>query len=105
MEEQVFNLLINGGANVAFAAFLYFQNKELKSRADEREHKLEVREEMIRDRYDKVIADYQKKEELTRESMVKELQEFDKRLTILEQKLEYIQEIVSEIKTRFQRVV
>jgi len=104
MEEEAINLLINGGANVAFAAFLYFQNKQLQKRADEREEKLEARELMIRDRYDKVIADYQKKEEIIRESMVKELHEFDKRLTVLEQKIEQINDIVSEIKARFQRV-
>lgn len=104
MEEEALNLLINGGANLAFAAFLYFQNKELKQRADDREKKLEERELMIREKYEKVISDYQKKEEVIRESMVKELHEFDKRLTILEQKIEQIQEIVSDIKSRFQRV-
>lgn len=105
MEEQIMPLLVNGGANFAFAVFLYMQNKELKQRADDREAKLETREIQLRDRYDEVIKDYQKKEETMRESLVKEIVEVDKRISLMEQRLDSIYETVSEIKTKFQRVV
>ena len=45
MEGEMLQLLMSGGANVAFAVFLYTQNKDLQRRADEREAKAEIDEE------------------------------------------------------------
>jgi len=104
MEEQVLNLMLNGGANIAFAYFLYTQNKELQKRADEREAKQDAREKELRDRYDTVIKDMQTREVQVRETLVKEINDLDKRMTLLEQKMELIYKIVDEIKARFLRV-
>ena len=72
MEQEAMNLLINGGANVAFAGFLFWQYKEQQKRADEREEKAEKKEEELRRRYDAVIADYRDKEEKVRQSLEKD---------------------------------
>jgi tRNA A58 N-methylase Trm61 len=103
-EQEVFQLLMNGGANVAFAAFLWYQNRDQQRRADEREAKSEIKEKELRDRYDKVILDLQAREDAIRQDIVKEINDLDKRLTLLEQKLEHISKVVDEIKAKFFRV-
>ena len=67
--------------------------------------KQELREKELRDRYDKVIVDMQAREDAMRTQIVKEINDLDKRMSLLEQKLEQITIIVNEIKARFQRVV
>jgi hypothetical protein len=104
-EQDLFHLIMSGGANAAFAAFLWYQNREQQARADEREKKQELREKELRDRYDKVIVDMQAREDAMRTQIVKEINDLDKRMSLLEQKLEQITIIVNEIKARFQRVV
>ena len=59
----------------------------------------------MRDRYDKVIVDLQAREDAIRSEIVKEISDLDKRMSLLEQKLEQINRIVEEIKARFTRVV
>jgi|TARA_R100000231_G_scaffold139571_1_gene121332 hypothetical protein len=104
-EEQILSLLMQGGPNVAFAMFLLWQYKEQQKRADDRETKNEVREKELRDRYDKVIADLQAREDAMRTEIVKEISDLDKRMSLLEQKLDIINKVVEEIKAKFQRVV
>jgi len=105
MEQDIIHLMMNGGSNVAFGIFLYWQYMEQRKRADEREAKQEAREKELRDRYDKVIADLQAREDAMRVEIVKEINDLDKRMSLLEQKLEQINIIVGEIQNRFQRVV
>lgn len=104
-EQDVMQILMNGGANAAFAAFLWWQNRDQQARADKREKKQELREQQLRDRYDKVIMDLQAREDAIRTEIVKEINDLDKRMSLLEQKLEQITIIVNEIKARFQQVV
>ena len=101
MEENLLHLILNGGANVAFGLFLYMQNKELKDRADAREEKQDLREKELRERYDKVIADMQAREDTIRRELVSEINDLDKKVTMLETKIEHIFKIVDEIKARF----
>ena len=103
MEQEFINLLLNGGANIAFGMFLYMQNKELQKRADSREAKQEKKEENLRARYDKVISDMQTREDAIRKELVSEINDMDKRLTMLETKIEHIFNIVDEIKAKFVR--
>lgn len=103
-EQELIQILMNGGANVAFAAFLWYQNRDQQKRADDRESKAEVKERELRDRYDKVIVDLQAREDKMREDVVKEIGDLDKRMTLLEQKLSHISQVVDEIKARFMRV-
>ena len=104
MEQEFINLLLNGGANIAFGLFLYMQNNELQKRADSREAKQEKKEENLRARYDKVISDMQTREDEIRKELVSEINDLDKRLTMLETKIEHIFNIVDEIKAKFVRV-
>lgn len=93
IEENMINVLMQGGSNVAFAMFLLWQYKEQQKRSD-------VRELDLRNRYDKVIIDLQSREDKMREEVVKEIGDLDKRMTLLEQKLEMIGAVVNEIKQK-----
>ena len=104
MEEPLTQVMMNGGANAAFALFLLWQYKDQQKRADEREAKNEANIKELRGRYDQVIKDYQDKEEKVRQSLEKELVDVDKRLSMMETKLESIVEAVQEIKQKFLRV-
>lgn len=104
MEAEIFQLLMSGGANVAFAIFLYTQNKDLQRRADEREAKAEVKEQELRARYDGVIKDMQEKEETIRQTIVQEMTDIDKRMSLLEQSVSTLSTMISEIKASLIRV-
>ena len=103
-EQELVQILMNGGANVAFAAFLWYQNRDQQRRADEREAKAEVKEKELRDRYDAVILGLQAREDAMRQDIVKEISDLDKRLTLLEQKLEHISKVVDLIKATLLKV-
>ena len=104
MEGEVVQLFISGGANAAFAVYLYTQNKDLQRRADQREAKQEQKEEQLRARYDKVISDMQVKEETIRETILQEVNDLDKRMSLLEQSITTFSTIISEIKASLIRV-
>ena len=104
MEPDIMHMLMNGGANLAFGIFLYSQNKDLQKRADEREAKQDRKEEELRARYDKVISELQAKEDTIRRELVTEINDLDKRMSLLEQKTNMVAEIVQEIKNKFVRV-
>jgi flagellar motility protein MotE (MotC chaperone) len=104
MEEPITNLLMSGGANAAFAMFLLWQYKDQQKRADERESKNEANIKELRGRYDDVIKGYQDKEEKIRQSLEKDLTDVERRLALLEQKVDHIVDIVQEIKAKFLRV-
>ena len=104
MEEPITNLLMSGGANAAFAMFLLWQYKDQQKRADEREAKNEANIKELRGRYDDVIKGYQDKEEKIRQSLEKDLTDVERRLALLEQKVDHIVDIVQEIKAKFLRV-
>ncbi len=93
IEENMINVLMQGGSNVAFAMFLLWQYKEQQKRSDSRELDL-------RNRYDRVIIDLQSREDKMRKEVVKEIGDLDKRMTLLEQKLEMIGAVVNEIKQK-----
>lgn len=117
-ETQLIELLINGGAQGCFAAFLlwqfFYQQKRLDARdkrSEEREDKLRERYEKdqiaLRARYDDVIKMYQDKEEKIRESIVMEISKIDAQISQLERKvdeltnkLQILSESVQEMKLR-----
>jgi hypothetical protein len=103
--DQIMSLLMQGGPNVAFAMFLLWQYKEQQKRADDRETKNEVREKELRERYDKIIGDLYAREDAMRNDIVKEISDLDKRMSLLEQKLDIINKVVEEIKAKFLRVM
>jgi len=104
MEGELLQMLMSGGANVAFAIFLYTQNKELQKRADERELKAEQKIEALRERYDSVIADYKNKEVELRDTIVREMADLDKRMSLIEQSMTNISTVIAEIKSALMRV-
>ncbi len=104
MEGELLQMLMSGGANVAFAIFLYTQNKELQKRADSREAKAEQKIEELRERYDSVIADYKNKGVEVRDTIVREMAEFEKGISLIEQSMTNISTVIAEIKSALMRV-
>ncbi len=104
MEGELLQMLMSGGANVSFAIFLYTQNKELQKRADSREAKAEQKIEELRERYDSVIADYKNKEVELRDTIVREMADLDKRMSLIEQSMTNISTVIAEIKSALMRV-
>ena len=105
MEQELLSLLANGAPNVAFAMFLLWQYKEQQKRSDDREKRYEAQMIDVRARYDKVISDMQDKEDVMRQTLVKEINDLDKKVSLLEQKLDIISKVVDEIKASFTRIV
>tara|TARA_Y100000589_G_scaffold65675_1_gene57228 strand:- start:13515 stop:13931 length:417 start_codon:yes stop_codon:yes gene_type:complete len=117
-ETQLIELLINGGANAGFAAFLLWQFFYQQKRLDARDKRSESREDSLRERYEKdqealraryddVIKMYQDKEEKIRESIVSEISKLDiqmdqveKKVDELANKLQGLSEVVQELKMR-----
>ena len=117
-ETQLIELLVNGGAQGVFAAFLLWQFFYQQKRLDARDKKSETREDNLRDRYEKdqtqlrsrydeVIKMYQDKEERIRESIVTEISKLDtqmdqveKKVDELANKLQSLSEAVQELKLR-----
>jgi len=95
MEVQIIELLSNGGANVAFAAFLLYQFYHQQKKLDERDSKFVEREDTLRARYDAVIQLYIDKEDKLRDSIVTDIQNIDHQLKIMENKID-------ECKTKIQ---
>jgi tRNA C32,U32 (ribose-2'-O)-methylase TrmJ len=104
METELMQLLMSGGANVAFGIFLWKQNQDLQKRADERERKAEEKETALRARYDKVIDGMQVREADIRETIVQEMTDLDKRMSLLEQSMGVLSTMISELKGSLLRV-
>ena len=107
MEAAVIDLMMNGGANVAFAGFLLYQFYHQQKKLDERDNKFVEREDSLRARYDAVVQLYIDKEDKMRESVVAELQGIDLQLNNLDSKLDEVRtkvqlltESVQELKMR-----
>lgn len=107
MEAAVIDLMMNGGANVAFAGFLLYQFYHQQKKLDERDNKFVEREDSLRARYDAVVQLYIDKEDKMRESIVTEIQGIDNQLNNLEgkvddikTKVQLLQETVQELKMR-----
>ena len=103
MEMEFMSLLANGAPNVAFATFLLWQYKEQQKRSDAREQRYETQMLDVRARYDKVISDMQDKEDVMRQTLVKEINDLDKKVSLLQQKLDMLSKVVDEIKASFTR--
>ena len=117
-ETQLIELLVNGGAQGCFAAFLLWQFFYQQKRLDARDKRSETREDSLRERYEKdqtalrarydeVIRIYQDKEEKTRESIVTEISKLDIQMDQVEKKVDdlssrlfSLSEAVQELKLR-----
>jgi len=93
IEEGIMNLVLQGGANALFAGFLFFQLRELQKRSDERELKLEAREEKLTKKYDKKIDQQE-------QSVIEDISRLEARTTKIEARLEAILILLNDIKER-----
>ena len=117
-ESEIIELLVNGGANAGFAAFLLWQFFYQQKRLDARDKRSENREDSLRDRYEKVqialraryddvIKMYQDKEEKLRETIVGRISQVDIQLDQVERKVDELSarllslsDTVNELKLR-----
>ena len=93
IEEGIMNLVLQGGANALFAGFLFYQNRELQRRSDERELKLEAREEKLTKKYDKRIDQQE-------QNVIEDISRLEARTTKIEARLEAILILLNDIKDR-----
>ena len=93
IEEGIMNLVLQGGANALFAGFLFYQNRELQRRSDERELKLEAREEKLTKKYDKRIDQQE-------QNVIEDISRLEARTTKIEARLEAILILLNDIKER-----
>ena len=101
MDEQLIQLILQGGANVAFALFLFHQNREQKVAFNARELKLELREQELIGRYEKKIHEQQIREDNDKNILSLEVKEMDKRVTVMETQMKSIFKILQELKEMF----
>jgi hypothetical protein len=117
-ETQIIELLVNGGANAAFAGFLLWQFFYQQKRLDARDQRSEKREDALRkkyednqtklrERYDAVIKMYVDNEAKIKDSIISEIGQIDQQLDQVERKvdeltskLQQLAEIVNELKMR-----
>tara|TARA_R110000787_G_scaffold41052_2_gene101553 strand:- start:1364 stop:1699 length:336 start_codon:yes stop_codon:yes gene_type:complete len=101
MEQELLSMMLQGGTNAIFAAFLFWQNREQKKGFDDRESKLESRENEMIGRYEKKLDEQQIREDAARSSLISDVNDLEKRVVVFEIKLEAIIQSLQELKTMF----
>tara|TARA_R110000803_G_scaffold158797_1_gene223048 strand:+ start:191 stop:517 length:327 start_codon:yes stop_codon:yes gene_type:complete len=101
MEQELLSMMLQGGTNAIFAGFLFWQNREQKKGFDDRELKLESRENIMISRYEKKLEEQQVREDAARSSLISDVNDLDKRVAVFEVKLESIFQVLNELKAMF----
>ena len=97
-EANLLDLLINSSPLAGFAAYLVFQTKGLQKRMDGLNDKAVEREDMLRGRYDKVIADLQAEKTALQQDQAQALVALEKKVDALVGTVDTINKIVQELK-------
>ena len=100
-QEFISSMMLQGGTNALFAGFLFWQNREQKKGFVDRELKLESREMELVGRYEKKLEEQQVREDKGRSSLNADFNELDKRVAVIETKLESIFQVLQELKVMF----
>ena len=102
-QEFISSMMLQGGTNALFAGFLFWQNREQKKGFNDRELKLESREMELVGRYEKKLDEQQVREDKGRTSFTSDFNELDKRVAVIETKLESIFQVLQELKIMFSK--
>ena len=101
MEEQtLLNLLINSSPLAGFAGYLVFQTKGLQRRMDGLNDKAVEREDMLRGRYDKVIADLQQEKQTLQTTNQNALAALEKKVDTIASSVDNINQMVQDLRIK-----
>ena len=99
-EANLLDLLINSSPLAGFAGYLVFQTKGLQKRMDGLNNKAIEREDMLRGRYDKVIADLQLEKEKLQTTNQNALVALEKKVDALVSSVDKINQIVQDLRIK-----
>jgi len=99
-EANLLDLLINSSPLAGFAAYLVFQTKGLQKRMDGLNDKAVEREDMLRGRYDKVIADLQVEKEKLQATNQTALAALEKKVDALVSSVDNINQMVQDLRIK-----
>tara|TARA_R110002051_G_C8389361_1_gene446515 strand:+ start:94 stop:420 length:327 start_codon:yes stop_codon:yes gene_type:complete len=99
-EANLLDLLINSSPLAGFAGYLVFQTKGLQRRMDGLNDKAVEREDMLRGRYDKVIADLQVEKEKLQATNQTALAALEKKVDALVSSVDNINQMVQDLRIK-----
>lgn len=99
-EATLIDLLINSSPLAGFAGYLVFQTKGLQKRMDGLNDKAIEREDMLRGRYDKVIADLQLEKEKLQTTNQNALVALEKKVDALVSSVDNINQMVQDLRIK-----
>ena len=99
-EQTLLNLVINSSPLAGFAGYLVFQTKGLQRRMDGLNDKAVEREDMLRGRYDKVIADLQTEKQTLQTTNQNALAALEKKVDSLVSSVDNISQVVQELRIK-----
>ena len=99
-EASLVDLLINSSPLAGFAAYLVFQTKGLQKRMDGLNEKAVEREDMLRGRYDKVIADLQAEKQTLQTANQNALVALEKKVDALIANVDNINKLVQDLRIK-----
>jgi hypothetical protein len=99
-EASLVDLLINSSPLAGFAAYLVFQTKGLQKRMDGLNDKAVEREDMLRGRYDKVIADLQQEKQTLQTANQNALVALEKKVDALIANVDSINQMVQDLRIK-----
>jgi hypothetical protein len=99
-EATLIDLLINSSPLAGFAGYLVFQTKGLQKRMDGLNDKAVEREDMLRGRYDKVIADLQVEKEKLQATNQTALAALEKKVDALVSSVDNINQMVQDLRIK-----
>ena len=99
-EASLIDLLINSSPLAGFAGYLVFQTKGLQRRMDGLNEKAVEREDMLRGRYDKVIADLQAEKADLQKNQSQALVALEKKVDALVGSVDNISQVVQELRIK-----
>tara|TARA_R110000824_G_scaffold395256_1_gene595758 strand:+ start:1635 stop:1964 length:330 start_codon:yes stop_codon:yes gene_type:complete len=99
-EANLLDLLINSSPLAGFAAYLVFQTKGLQRRMDGLNDKAVEREDMLRGRYDKVIADLQLEKQSLQTTNQNALAALEKKVDTIATSVDNINQMVQDLRIK-----
>jgi hypothetical protein len=99
-EQTLLNLLINSSPLAGFAGYLVFQTKGLQRRMDGLNDKAVEREDMLRGRYDKVIADLQAEKQTLQTTNQNALAALEKKVDTIATSVDNINQMVQDLRIK-----
>ena len=99
-QQSVIELLVNSSPLAAFAAYLVYQTRSLQARMDDLNVHAQTREDNLRNRYDKIIADLQLEKVQLQQHQQHQLVVLEKKVDDLVVSVDNINNIVQDLRIK-----